>query len=77
MKDIIKTFDELPYILKLIFCIPALNIVWWVYRIIKSLDANNTVALVVAIVLLFVGIPFWWAIDLVCLLLNKKIWWLC
>ena len=77
MKNAIKTFDELPFLVKLLFCIPALNIVWWVYRIMKSLDEKNNVALVIAIILLVVGIPFWWIIDLVCLLVSKKIWWLC
>ena len=77
MKDIIKIFDELPFIAKLILCIPGLNIAWWIYRVLKSLDAKNNVALVVAIIILVVGVPFWWAIDLVCMLLNKKIWWLC
>ena len=77
MKDIIKTFDNLPWIVKIILCIPALDIVWWIYRIIKSLDEKNTVALVVAIVLLVVGIPFFWLIDLICVLVKKNIWWLC
>ncbi len=77
MKDIIKALDNLPWIAKLILCIPALDIVWWIYRIIKSLDANNNVGLVLAIVLLIVGIPFFWVIDLVCVFLNKKVWWIC
>ena len=77
MKDIIKTMDNLPWIAKLILCIPALDIVWNIYRLLKSVDAQNTVAIVISILLIFVGLPFMWAIDLICVILNKKIWWLC
>ena len=76
MKDIIKIFDELPFIVKLILCIPALDIVWTVYRLIKSLDAKNTVGIVVAIILFFFA-PIVWLVDLICVLVNKKVWWLC
>ena len=76
MKDIIKTFDELPFIVKLILCIPVLDIVWTIYRLIKSLDAKNTVGIVVSVILFFCA-PFVWLIDLICVLVNKKIWWLC
>lgn len=77
MKDLIKAIDNLPWIVKLILCIPMLDIVWWIYRLIKSLDANNTVGIVLAIVLLIVGIPWFWIIDIICVILNKKIWWIC
>ena len=77
MKDIIKTFDNLPLIVKLILCIPGIAIVWWIYRIIKSVDANNVVGIVAAIVLLIVGIPFFWLIDLICILVKGNVWWVC
>ena len=76
MKQLIKTFDDLPKIVKLILCIPALDIVWWIYRICKSLDKNNMVGVVIAVILLFVGIPFMWIIDLLCVLLKDNVWWL-
>ena len=77
MKDLIKAMDNLPWIVKLILCIPALDIVWVIYRIVKSLVAGNTLAIVLSIVLLIVGIPWLWAIDLVCVLLKKQVWWFC
>ena len=76
MKDLIKLFDNLPWIVKIILCLPALDIVWTVYRLIRSLDAGNTVAIVLSIVLFFFA-PFVWLIDLICVILNKKVWWLC
>ncbi|MBQ9079959.1 MAG: hypothetical protein IJY27_02695 [Clostridia bacterium] len=76
MKKLIETIDNLPLIAKILLCIPALDIIWWVYRICKSLDKNNMVGLVIAIVLLVVGIPFMWLIDLICVLVKGNIWWL-
>ena len=52
MKSFIKAIDSLPYIIKIILCIPALDIVWGIYRLIKSLDKGNAVGIVLAIVLL-------------------------
>ncbi len=77
MKDVIKTFEDLPFIVKILLCIPAVDIVWTIYRVIRSLDAKNTVAIVASIVLIVVGIPFMWLVDLICVLVNKKIWWIC
>ena len=76
MKQLIEAIDNLPKIVKLILCIPALDIVWWIYRICKSLDKNNNVGLVIAIIFLIVGIPFVWLIDLICVALNDKVWWI-
>ena len=76
MKDIIKLFDNLPWIVKLILCIPALDIVWTVYRLLKSLVAGNTVAIILSIVLFFCA-PFVWLIDLLCVIFKKNVWWFC
>lgn len=76
MKSFIKAIDSLPYIVKLILCIPALDIVWGIYRLVKSLDKGNAVGIVLAIVLLIVGVPFVWLIDLLCVLFGGKVWWI-
>ena len=75
MKDLIKAMDNLPWIVKFILCFPALDIVWTIYRLVKSLVANNTVGIVVSIVLFFCA-PFVWLIDLICVALNDKIYWI-
>lgn len=76
MKSLIDAVDGLPLIIKLILCIPCVAIFWQIYRIARSLQANNLVGVVIAIVLIIVGIPFMWLVDLICLLLNKKVWWI-
>ena len=77
MKEFLKAIDELPDIVKLILCIPVLDIVWNIYRLVKSLDANNSTGIILSVVMLIVGIPFMWVVDLVCMLMYKKIWWIC
>ena len=76
MKDLIKAMDNLPWLVKLILCIPALDIVWTVYRLLRSLDAKNTLGIVISIIL-FVFAPFIWIIDLICVILKKQVWWFC
>ena len=76
MKNLINAIDNLPKIIKLIFCIPAIDIIWMVYRICRSLDKNNMVGVVIGIILCFVGIPFMWLVDLICVLLKDNVWWI-
>ncbi len=76
MKDLIKAIDNLPFIVKLILCIPVLDIVWTVYRLVKSIDVQNTLGIVISILLFFCA-PFVWLIDLICIIVNKKVWWFC
>ena len=72
MKDFLKSLDSLPILVKVILAIPALDIVWGIYRIVSAIDAKNTVALVVSIILLFV--PITWIIDIVMILLQGRVW---
>ena len=76
MKDLIKAMDNLPWLVKLILCIPALDIVWTVYRLLKSLVAGNTIAIILSIVLFFCA-PFVWLIALLCEIFKKNVWWFC
>ena len=77
MKDLIKAIDNLPWIVKVILCLPVVAIVWSIYRLVKSIDAGNVLGIVLSIILLFAGPTFVWIIDLICVLVNKKIWWFC
>ena len=73
MKEFISSADALPSWAKLVLMIPFLDIFWWIYRIIRSIDSGNALCLVLGIVLLFVGIPFWWLVDIVYDLLKGKV----
>ena len=75
MKDIIKAFDNLPLIVKIILSLPAIAIIWQVYRLIKSISDGNVLGIILAIVLLVAGPTFFWIIDLVCIILKGNVWW--
>ena len=76
MKSLINTVDNLPMLFKLLLCIPVVAIFWMIYRIFRSLDKGNMIGVIIAVVLIFVGVPFAWLIDLVCLLVMGKVWWI-
>lgn len=76
MKELIKDFDNLPLIVKVILCIPSLDIVWSIYKICRSAVNNNTLGIILGVLTIFPGAFFIWIIDLVTLLVNGKVWWL-
>ena len=72
MKECVKWFDNLPWIVKIIFALPGLDIVWAVYRIIKG-GVQGKVGLIVAGILwIILGWALLWVIDLICVLIYKK-----
>jgi hypothetical protein len=68
--------DKLPKIVKIILALPFLDIVWVVYRLIKSISKKNTLGIVLAILLLIFGIPFLWLIDIITIIISDKVLWL-
>lgn len=73
MKDFIKAMDDLPLILKIILALPALDIVWGIYRIVKGVAYKNVVALIFGILWIIPGSVICWILDIVTLLLNNKL----
>ena len=77
MKDLIKAIDGLSDTVKILFCLPIINIIWAIYRIAKSVEANNTLGIVLGVLWIFAGAVFLWIFDLVYMIMYKKIWWIC
>lgn len=71
MKDLLKAIDDLPWIVKIILCIPALDIVWSIYRIIKGIEEKNTVTLIVGIIWIIGAVSIGWLIDLITTIVSK------
>ena len=72
MKEFINSLDSMPLLVKIILAIPALDIVWNIYRIVSAVYKKDMVALIVSIVLLF--IPITWIFDIVMILLTGSVW---
>lgn len=72
MKELLKAVDNLPWLAKLILCIPALDIVWAIYRIIKGVVNKDVVKIVIGIVWIFGACTITWLFDLITVVLNKN-----
>ena len=72
MKDLVKAFDKLPWLVKLLFCLPALDILWGIYRICKGVATKNTLMLVIGILWIVPGCAICWIVDLVSVIVYKK-----
>ena len=72
----ISTLDNLPKWGKLLLALPVLDIVWVVYRLVRSIEKKNSLGIILAAVLIVVGIPFMWLIDIITLLLQDRIYWI-
>lgn len=71
MKDLIASFDKLPKILKIIFALPGLDIIWAIYRIIKGVAYKNTITLIFGILWIIPGSVICWVLDLIWTILGK------
>ncbi len=76
MKKFVKVMDGLPLIVKFILAIPFLDIIWVIYRLVKSLSKDNMLGVVLAIVLIIVGIPFLWLVDMIFIVLKGQVLWI-
>ncbi len=75
MKSFVRAMDNLPLIVKIILALPMIDIVWVVYRLIKSISNENVLGIVLGVLLLFIGIPFLWLIDIITLIINNNVLW--
>ena len=71
MKDLIKAINDLPWIVKIILCVPALDVVWSVYRIIKGIEEKNTTLLIVGIIWIIGAFSFGWIFDIITAIISK------
>ena len=76
MKSIIKALHDLPMLVKVILALPALDVVWVVYRLLRSLDKNNILGVVIAALAIFVGLPWLWVGDIIFIVLKGDVWWI-
>lgn len=76
MKDIIKAFDNLPTIVKVILALPGLDIVWAVYRLCRSIDKNNTVGIILGVLMILICPVIIWILDIITLIAYDKVLWI-
>ncbi|MFI3164280.1 MAG: hypothetical protein R3Y65_07600 [Bacillota bacterium] len=76
MKALVKSMDGLSKLFKIILALPVLDIVWVVYRLVKSISKKNTLGIILGIVLIIVGIPFLWIVDIITIVMFDKVIWI-
>lgn len=76
MKDIIKAFDNLPIIVKVILALPGLDIVWAVYRLCRSIDKNNVVGIILGVLMILLCPVIVWILDIITLIAYDKVLWI-
>lgn len=76
MKGFIVAMEKLPLLVKVILAIPMLDIIWVVYRIVRSIDKQSTFGILLGVLLIFIGIPFLWLIDIITILVTGNVWWI-
>lgn len=73
MKELLEAFDNLPKIVKIIFALPGLDVIWAIYRVLKGVLNKNMVTLVAGLVWLFAGWAILWIADIVMLAMKDKL----
>ena len=69
---LVAAFDNLPWIVKLIFALPGLDFIWGIYRVIKGLSQGKLLMTIIGFIWIFVGAAIFWIIDIICVILYKK-----
>lgn len=78
MKDLVKAFQNLPWIVKLLLVI-VYNIYGGLTRIFRSFVEKNILGIILSILLLVCGwiaLPIF-VLDLIFVILGKEVWWFC
>ena len=69
--------EELPLWAKIVLALPALDIIWAVYRIIKSAIKNNVVGILIGVLFIVLGLFPVAVFDIIYLVLyQKNVWWI-
>jgi len=76
MNAFVKWMDNLGLVWKIILALPLLDIVWNIYRLMRSIDKKSVLGIVLAILLIVVGWAFLWILDIITILLTGRVLWL-
>ena len=72
MKGFVKWMDNCPLILKIIFALPGLDLIWAIYRVVKGAAYGKLGLIIAGILWIVLGWAVLWIIDLVSIIVWKK-----
>lgn len=70
MKELLKQVDDLPLIIKVLLCIPCVEIFYGICRIVNGVVKNDALWILLAILTVFPGAVFMWVLDLIWVLFK-------
>ena len=70
MRNFIKTVNGWPLIVKLLLCIPMVEIFYGICRVINQVARKNVLFLILAILTIIPGAAFMWLVDLIWILVT-------
>ncbi|MBO5328412.1 MAG: hypothetical protein J6B04_04495 [Clostridia bacterium] len=72
MKGIVKDLNGLPWLVKIILCIPVLDIVWSVGRVINGVAKGSILWTIIGVLTIVPGAAFMWLVDIILVILRGK-----
>lgn len=76
MRSYIKFIDDLPWVVQLILALPGIDgIAWGLYRLFKGIEKDDVLLIIFGVIWIVAGWAVLWILDIVSLLLNKKVIW--
>jgi hypothetical protein len=76
MKDYVKALDNASWLVKIIFALPFFDwIVFGLYRIFKGANKNDNLLVFYGVIWLLLGWNILWIVDLISVILYKKLVW--
>lgn len=75
MKAFCAWMNERSRLVKILFCLPIIDILWGLYRLFGAIGDKNILRLVLAIVWIIFGGFIGWVLDLICIILTGHIFW--
>ena len=70
MQEFLNQVNGLPLVVKVILCIPVLDILYCVCRIVKGVVKGDVLWIVLGVLTVFPGAFFMWILDLIWVLLK-------
>ena len=70
MQEFLNEVNGLPLVVKVILCIPVLDIFYCVCRIVKGVVKGDVLWIVLGVLTVFPGAFFMWILDLIWVLLK-------
>lgn len=75
MRGFIDWMNGRSRLVKILFCLPFVDIIWAIYRLFGAIINKNVLHIVLAALWIVFGGFIGWVLDLICILVTGHIFW--